>query len=378
MFSPVCPVDVRVLAPEAAKAAVRGWLQEPARLLVLTSPRRSAALNLAAFFVQLQGDGHAVQLYGDIPPNPSVTDVAALLTRLQAQAFLPTAILVIGGGSCIDLGKAVAALAPLLPAPSTDAVRRAIESKTFAQGGQAIPLFAMPTTSGTGSEVTRWATIWDPEQRRKLSVDHADGFPKAAAVVPEWTLGMDAGLTLSTGLDALSHAMEAFWAVARNPLSQELALAAVRKVVHALPVALREPNDLAARQALCLGSVMAGLAFSQTRTTACHSMSYPLTMLRGVPHGYAAALTLGSVMRRNAKAVPDMHRLEALFDDAEGFDAWMEDTTRGVQEIRLSAFGVTQAELPIICQLAFTAGRMDNNPIVFTEDEVMAILTENL
>ncbi len=378
MFSPLCPVDVRVLAPEAAQHAVRQWLPEPTQLLVLCSPRRSAALNLAPFFTALQGDGHALQLYGDIPPNPTVADVAALLQRLREQPFTPTAILAIGGGSCIDLGKAVAALYPLLPKPDVDAVRQAILSKAYAGSLGQPPLLAMPTTAGTGSEVTRWATIWDPENQQKHSIDHAAGFPKAAAIVPEWTQGMPAALTLSTGLDALSHAMEAFWAVARNPVSQELALTAVREIVHALPIALAQPSDLTARRALSLGSLLAGFAFSQTRTTACHSISYPLTMLRDIPHGYAAAITLSSIMRRNAKKVPEMVRLEALFDDAEGFDAWLMQTVQGVQEMRLSAFGITEAELETVCKLAFTAGRMDNNPIVFTQDEVMEILRENL
>ena len=110
MLTPLCPVDVRVLPAGEAMAAVRATLPTPRRLLVLASRGRSAALGLAAFFTALQGDGHAVQLYGDIPSNPSVGDVAALLTRLREQPFEPTAILCIGGGSCIDLGKAAAAL----------------------------------------------------------------------------------------------------------------------------------------------------------------------------------------------------------------------------------------------------------------------------
>ncbi len=377
MFNPFCPVDVRVLPTEAAMQAVRSMLPKPCRLLVLASPGRCAALGLAPFFTALQGDGHAVQLYGDIPANPSVSDVAALLLRLRAQPFEPATILAIGGGSCIDLGKAAAALYYLLPKPDTQAVRTAIMEKQYLAPQPVIDLLAMPTTAGTGSEVTRWATVWDADNRRKLSVDHAAGFAKAAVLVPEWTLGMDAELTLSTGLDALSHAMEAYWAVARNPLSQELALLAAGKIVAALPRAIAQPNDLGARRDMCLASLTAGLAFSQTRTTACHSISYPLTMLFGIPHGYAAALTLGTVMRLNAKAVPEIERLAAVFDEAEGFDAWLFETARDVRELRLSAFGVAQQDFKDICELTFTAGRMDNNPIVFSQAQVMDILREN-
>jgi phosphonate metabolism-associated iron-containing alcohol dehydrogenase len=378
MFSPFCPVDVRVLPAAEAMLAVRAMLPKPRRLLVLASRGRSAALGLAPFLTALQGDGHAVQLYGDIPANPTVHDVAALLVRLREQPFEPTAILTVGGGSCIDLGKACAALYHLLPKPDAQAVRECITSKRYRTLHIVVELIAMPTTAGTGSEVTPWATVWDPDNRTKLSIDHAAGFPKAAVLVPEWTLGMGPDLTLSTGLDALSHAMEAFWAVARTPLSQELALLAAGKIAGALPVAVRKPNDLAARRDMCMASLAAGLAFSQTRTTACHSISYPLTLRYGIPHGYAAALTLGAVMARNAKAVHEMERLTAVFDEAEGFDPWLYETSRGIRELRLSAFGVSEAALADICALSFTAGRMENNPIAFTPDDVMAILRESL
>ncbi|HNW86225.1 MAG TPA: phosphonoacetaldehyde reductase [Candidatus Limiplasma sp.] len=378
MLSPLCPVDVRVLDAARGQQALRDMLPKGAKVLALASRARSAELNLTPFWTALQSDGHAVQLYSEIPTNPSVADVAALLCRLREEPFEPGAILTVGGGSCIDLGKAVSALYGLPSLPTAQAVRDAIANRAYAPAPQRAGVYAMPTTAGTGSEVTRWATVWDADNRRKLSVDDPDGFPKGAVLIPEWTLGMSPSLTLSTGLDALSHAMEAYWAAARNPLSQELALSAARKVCEALPKALAAPGDLGARREMCLASLMAGLAFSQTRTTACHSISYPLTMLKGVPHGYAAAVTLSSVMRRNAKAVPEMERLEAVFDEAEGLDAWLEDLTKGVQPLRLSAFGIAEADLPAINALTFTAGRMDNNPIGFTPDDVMEILRENL
>ena len=377
MFLPMCPVDVRVLPPEEAKMAVRSMLPSRTRLLVLASRGRCTALGLATFFGALQNDGHAVQLYSHIPANPSVEDVSLLLTRLREQPFTPTTILAIGGGSCIDLGKAASALYHLPAKPTVDAVREVIVNKAYAQPHDFVPLIAMPTTAGTGSEVTRWATIWDPTLTQKRSIDDAQGYPKAAIIVPEWTLDMPASLTLSTGLDALSHAMEAFWAVSRNPVAQEFALLAVRKVVDALQLVLAKPDDVQARRDMCLASLLAGFAFSQTRTTACHSISYPLTMLYGVPHGFAAAITLSSVMRRNRKVVPELERLIAVFSDFGGFDAWLAIVTCDIQCLTLSAFGITQANLPAIAQLTFTAGRMDNNPIVFTYEQVMEILLEN-
>ena len=378
MYTPICPVDVRVLDAEAGKRAVREMLPVPQRLLVLTTRSRSKELHLTPFFTALQGDGHALQLYADIPTNPAVEDVAALLARLQEQPFEPTTILCIGGGSCMDLGKAASALYHLVRKPDTESVREAIRTGAYRKPHICVDLIAMPTTAGTGSEVTRWATIWDPQEGMKRSIDHEHGFPKAAVIIPDWTLGMPAPLTLATGLDALSHAMEAYWAVARNPLSQTLALMAVTKIRVALPRALAAPEELNARQEMSQGCLLAGLAFSQTRTAACHSISYPLTMLRGIPHGFAVALTLSSVLRRNRKAVPELEKLDALFDEDEGFDRWLETTAAGVQPLQLTAFGVNEADLPGIVEQSFTTGRMDNNPIPFTREDVMEILLENL
>ncbi len=380
-FSPFSPVDIRVLPKEAGEAAVRDLLRrEKHRLLILCPRFLCGELALASFFTALQGDGHSVQLVTEIPANPSVEDLLALLGQLRQQEFSPTAILAIGGGSCIDLGKGLSAFwhMPEASAADLDGLRQAIRQKDYLAPHPFVDLIAMPTTAGTGSEVTKWATIWDPAHDQKLSIDCTECFAKAAILIPDWTAGMPAGLTLSTGLDALSHAMEAFWARARTPLSQALALSAVGKVRRFLPQALAQPQNLAFRQEMCMASLLAGLAFSGTRTTACHSLSYPLTMLHGVAHGYAAALTLRPVLRRNLAAVPEIQDLLDLFQPDGGFEAWLAGVTHGIHSLRLSAFGIQQEHLAAIAELTFTAGRMDNNPIVFSKEEALAILEECL
>lgn len=378
-FSPFCPVDIRVLPRLEGEAAARDMLSGTRhKLLVLAPQDLCSALPLTGFFTALQGDGHRVQLITAIPSNPSVADLAALLKSLRKQKFQPSFILAIGGGSCIDLAKGISALWHL-PADQTctaEAVRQSIQSKAYLAEHSFPSVLAMPTTAGTGSEVTHWATIWDNENRRKLSIDCPRLFPKAAVLIPEWMAKMPPSLTLSTGLDALSHAMEAFWAKARTPLSQALALAASQRVCDALPQALQYPSELSARQEMCMASLLAGLAFSQTRTTACHSISYPLTMLYGVPHGTAAALTLSPILRRNQAAVPEIAQMEALFAEHGGFSAWLQAVTISIQELKLSAFGVKADQLPAIVELTFTQGRMDNNPVLFSPEEVLEILME--
>lgn len=381
MFSPFCPVDIRVLNRTEGIQAVRDMLSgQKHRLLALVPRQLCGPLALSPFFTALQGDGHAVQLMTAVPANPSVSELRALLDELRQTAFIPTVILAIGGGSCMDLAKGVSALLHL-PAQSTatdDGVRAVIRERAYAQEHPFVDIIAMPTTAGTGSEVTKWATIWDGDNRRKLSIDCEPCFAKAAVLIPEWTVGMSPALTLSTGLDALSHAAEAFWSVHRTPLSQALAFTAIQKVHDHLPQTLSNPSSLSLRREMALASLLAGLAFSQTRTTACHSISYPLTMLFGVPHGFAAALTLESVMLRNLISVPDIETISAIFDVDEGLGPWLKSVCRGIQPLCLSAFGIMESDLEPIADLTFTAGRMDNNPIAFTRDEVMDILRECL
>ena len=283
-------------------------------------------------------------------------------------------IIAIGGGSSIDLAKAISALQGLAKTHEAgyEEVAKAIADKSFFNGCGPADIIAVPTTAGTGSEVTRWATVWDFENGKKLSVEHKQCYPKLAVMVPELTKSMDNRLTLATGLDALSHAMEGYWAKGRNPLSQALAFDSIERIKEALPAALAEPADSGAREQMCLGSLLAGLSFSITKTTACHSISYPLTMNYGVEHGLAAAITLSQMMKINAVAVPELERIEQLFDG--NFEGWMSGVSEGIQELKLSAFGISEDDIEAIADSAFTLGRMDNNPASMEVGSVKEVL----
>ena len=380
MYTPFCPVELKVLTKTEGLAAVRQTLTDGgySRVLVLVPRELCGLLSLAPFFTAIQGDGHAVQLMTALSANPDVQDICARLDELRETGFVPDVLLAIGGGSCIDTAKALSAFYHLPPqcADTPQAVRQTIADKRCLEPHPFVDIVAMPTTSGTGSEVTRWATIWDSENRRKLSIECPELVPKAAVLIPEFTAGIPDTLTLSTGLDALCHAMEAFWARSRTPLSQALAYTAIHKIRDFLPLALRSPQSITYRRELALASLLAGMAFAQTRTTACHSLSYPLTMLFGVPHGYAAALTLAAVAKRNLAEVPELDTVLALFDGDLG--RWLDETASSVKPLRLSAFGIDATDLAAITELSFTAGRMDNNPVAFDAQDVLNILRESL
>ena len=158
-------------------------------------------------------------------------------------------------------------------------------------------LIAVPTTAGTGSEVTPWATVWDREQQRKHSLHLPETWPEAAIVDPVLMRSLPDAVTLQSGLDALSHALEAIWNRNANPVSDALALAAARSILVTLPTLLRAPDDMALREAMAIAALQAGLAFSNTRTALAHSLSYPMTLRFGLPHGIACSFTLPLVAR---------------------------------------------------------------------------------
>ena len=175
-----------------------------------------------------------------------------------------------------------------------DRVERALRGQAPWPALSLAPLWMLPTTAGTGSEVTRWATVWDTEAQPSLkrSFDEPFGWAERAYVDPLLTLSCPPAVTRDTALDALSHALESVWNRHANPLSDALALSAARRVLRALPAALQAPDDLSLRTELALAALEAGMAFSQTRTALAHALSYAVTLEQGLPHGQAVALWL--------------------------------------------------------------------------------------
>jgi alcohol dehydrogenase class IV len=203
-----------------------------------------------------------------------------------------------------------------------DRVERALRGQAPWPALALAPLWMLPTTAGTGSEVTRWATVWDTEAApavdstparlqwscspsgggtgrgpaaggaQKRSFDEPFGWAERAYVDPLLTLSCLPAVTRDTALDALSHALESVWNRHANPVSDALALSAARRVLRALPAALQAPDDLSLRTELALAALEAGMAFSQTRTALAHALSYAVTLEQGLPHGQAVALWL--------------------------------------------------------------------------------------
>tara|TARA_Y100001936_G_scaffold253940_1_gene322552 strand:- start:20890 stop:22017 length:1128 start_codon:yes stop_codon:yes gene_type:complete len=281
----------------------------------------------------------------------------------------------IGGGSVMDVAKCVALLSTQ-PAPV----------KEFLRGDQVIkipgiPCIAVPSTAGTGSEVTKWATVWDPIEKRKYSLDHDFLYPKVALVDPTLTYSMPDWVTATTGLDALTQAIEAYWSKASQPTSDMYALASVSKIINNLKQAF-DSGDPFARREVAAGSLMAGQAFSNTRTTICHSLSYPMTANWGIVHGQAVSITLPVFLEANAEVLAvkmdsllDALEVSRLGDGVSLIRNLMEET--GLKT-RFNGLGIDEAGLSKVIEEGYYPERADNNPVEYTPQEIRLLLRQIL
>ncbi len=237
-----------------------------------------------------------LNVWAGVEPNPQLSG-AAETVRL-ARECNAQAILALGGGSAIDTAKFAAAVA-LGNAPAEEYY------DSLAFPAERLKIIAVPTTAGTGSEVTQVSVMNRGEEKK--TINHPAFMPAAAIVDPELMLSVPPRTTMITGLDALSHALEGFWSKNHQPLCDLFAAEAVRLILNNLEKAWRNGSDPQARSRMAYAALLAGMAFAQPKTAGCHACSYPLSMDYHLPHGEACAFTLDSFVLVNAD-----ERLERL------------------------------------------------------------------
>ncbi len=270
------------------------------RVLVVTSKRGRAHFEADSLLSQLPSSDSQLVWVDSVLSNPGLEQTQAEISRLAKENI--DCVVGFGGGSALDTAKALAVA--LAPNAGTKDLATLIASPQEHITGAILPLHAIPTTSGTGSEVTPFATIWDHGRRKKMSLVGPQFFPSTALVDPELTWELPEQPTISTGLDALNQAFESVWNRNRTPVSTLFAARAIELALTAIPRLAADLTDQGARSAIAEASLLAGLCISQTRTAICHSTSYPLTAHFGAPHGLACAYTMGAVARLCAKESP--------------------------------------------------------------------------
>ncbi|MDQ2069903.1 phosphonoacetaldehyde reductase [Natronospira bacteriovora] len=346
------------------------------RVVLITTPgfrRRGVVDRLSASL-----GSRLVAVVDDVKPNPDVRDVDTQGQALRQHA--PDMLLALGGGSSMDTAKG---LARLLSQPGDASLTRHFrDGQAFSSEGPALPVTAIPTTSGTGAEVTPFGTIWDFELGKKYSVTGADLYSAAAILDPELTVGLPEEVTISSGLDAISHALESTWNKSASPVTLGFCAKSLQLSLAALPRLKQDPGNLQARGDMMQASLLAGLAISQTRTALAHSISYPLTTRFELPHGFACSFTLPALMRFNAAS--DDGRLLDLaraigFDSIDAFSGALE---RLFDELDVGHFLRRYIPSPdaalALSEQMFTPGRADNNLRAATQEDVVQILRDSL
>ena len=346
------PVDIR-FGDEAVGAVSREVDGSRYALVTYGEPFfRDLAERLAA------AAGVAAIVIDDVLPNPDCRHLDAQAQRLWAGSEPVDVILAIGGGSVIDTAKVLAAARD-----GFDAVMAFVRGDAGCKDLSALPVIAVPTTAGTGSEVTCWATIWDVVAGEKHSLAHPGLYPRVAIIDPVLMVGKSRDLTRATGLDALSHALESIWNRNANPVSCRHAVFAARTILHDLPKLLDAPDDVALRTSLAEAALGAGLAFSNTKTAIAHNLSYPVTLRHGLAHGIACSFTLPTILG-TVTSLGGFREdsLQAIFGpDLAGGSDRLAECLRGMGvALRFEDYGVGAADAVDIIDAAFLGQRGRN------------------
>lgn len=311
--------------------------------------------------------GQIKAVVSDIEENPTVGNVDDIINA--AVEHNVDALIAVGGGSTMDAAKAAAAAA----VKNVDA-RTIIQDKNITD---ALPVIALPSTSGSASEVTPFSVISDKEKGIKTSISGKVLYPKVALVDPELTYTCPPQVTAISGIDVICHALDSLGAVNNNPISDGLAVTALRLAFNNLDTAYREGANAEARSNMALASTTAGLGFSQTATSGSHAMSYYLTSEFGIPHAEACAFSLDQWILHNAK-------VDSRLDEASvqlGFKN-TEELSKELNELKkrlglrmtFEELGIDRKHIPEIARQTRAAGNYKNNLAQLSEDKIIEML----
>jgi len=317
-------------------------------------------------------------IFSECVPDPTTDSVRAGLRHLDAAPY--DGLIAIGGGSAMDTAKAMAAMQGL-PEPMR-------QYKVPYSLDCGLPIVAIPTTAGTGSEATRFAVITDTETQEKMLWVGLALMPVAALVDYELTMQMPYRLTADTGLDTLCHALEAFVSRKANGFTDPIALDAMRGVVQFLLRACADPNDREAREAMMLAANQGGVAFANASVTLIHGMSRPIGAHYHVPHGMSNAMLLPTVTEwsidgapaKYAHAARHMGFAGSTSTDSVACSALVEGLQRLRQELSVpspQSYGINRDHwvnsLELMAEQALASGSPGNNPRIPTQDEIVTL-----
>jgi len=352
------------------------------RPLVVTDPMMVKLGLVRRCLDPLEAAGLKPGVFSDTVPEPVDTVIDAGVAVLKAGDY--DCMIGFGGGSPIDTAKAMAILAQ-------GGGKMRDYKAPFAADKGAVPVIAIPTTAGTGSECTRFTVITDTENDEKMLIAGFGALPLAAIVDYELTFSVPPRTTADTGVDSLTHALEAYVSKRANPFSDALALAAMELIGRNIRVAYAEPGNAAAREAMMIGATQAGLAFSNSSVALVHGMARPIGAHFHAPHGLSNAMLLPAVTRfsvpgAEARYAEASRRIGfAAVTDGDAVAAarlitGLEALNKDLSVPTPADFGISESawngKMTLMAEQALASGSPGNNPRVPTVEEIVGLYRE--
>ena len=351
------------------------------RPLVVTDPWMVSSGTVEKALAPLRAAGIAPGVFSDTVPDPTDTVIEAGVAAMKAADY--DCLVGFGGGSPMDTAKAMAILGAAEPGV------RMRDFKVPAQANRgALPVICIPTTAGTGSEATRFTVITDTERDEKMLIAGLGALPLAAVVDYELTFSLPPRITADTGIDSLTHALEAFVSKRANDEADEYALRAMRLIAPNLRTVYGDPSNVVARAAMMKGATLAGIAFSNSSVALVHGMSRPIGAHFHVPHGLSNAMLLPAVTEYSLNAAlpryAEAARAMGVANSAEGDQSAaakllqeLRDLNRDLAVPTPAAYGIDPATwdglLDTMAAQALASGSPANNPAVPTAEEITAL-----
>jgi len=361
------------------------------RPLIVTDPFMVRSGHVNNCLDPLTAAGIPISVFSDTVPDPTDTVVEAGVAELRKGNY--DCLIGFGGGSPMDTAKAMAILAAgVAAAPAGGPPAKMRDYKVpVAADKAALPIIAIPTTAGTGSECTRLTVITDTERDEKMLIAGLGALPLAAIVDYELTYSVPARTTADTGVDSLTHALEAYVSKHANPFSDAMAVAAMTLIGRHLRTAYAEPRNAAAREGMMIGATQAGLAFSNSSVALVHGMSRPIGAHFHVPHGLSNAMLLPAVTRYSVPGAEARYaqasRHIGFAADADTDAVATAKLVSGIEALNKdlavptpSAYGIDEAawtaKMDLMADQALASGSPGNNPRVPDKAQIMGLYRE--
>ena len=322
--------------------------------------------------------GFPYDIYSEIKPNPTVTNVKQGVEAFKASGA--DCIIAIGGGSSMDTAKGIGIVANNPEFGDIVSLEGCAPTKN-----KSVPIIALPTTAGTGAEVTINYVIIDEERQAKMVCVDPNDIPAVAIVDPELMYSLPKGLTAATGMDALTHAIEGYLTKGAWIMSDMYELQAIKMIAENLPIAVEEPTNPVGREGMALAQYIAAQAFSNVGLGLVHGMAHPMGSLHDIPHGVANALLLPTIMEFNMPTRIEKYGVIAQHMGVDTAGMTPEEAAQAaVDAVRalsvrvgipqhLSEIGITEADIPALAAQAITDVCTPGNPRDVTEAEIIEL-----